>query len=82
MTYVVLEQINVCLSCFWGVGIKTQALKVESGRAFMHVIIFFLIYKSLAVSGVAAAIPRQPHYILPAHSSQFMQGGGSDQNSG
>ncbi|KAL8491568.1 hypothetical protein ACS0TY_023241 [Phlomoides rotata] len=36
----------------------------------------------LVVSGVAPPIPQQPQFLLPAHSSQFMPGSGSDQNAG
>ncbi|KAM7518063.1 hypothetical protein LguiB_017025 [Lonicera macranthoides] len=33
-------------------------------------------------TGVAAAVPAQPHFILPAHSPQFVPGSGSEQNVG
>ncbi|CAK9163758.1 unnamed protein product [Ilex paraguariensis] len=33
-------------------------------------------------TGVAAPVPAQPQFMLPAHSPQFMQGSGSDQNAG
>ncbi|GFZ10562.1 RNA-binding (RRM/RBD/RNP motifs) family protein [Actinidia rufa] len=32
--------------------------------------------------GVAAPVPAQPQFIVPAHSPQFMQGSGSDQTAG
>ncbi|XP_072978767.1 probable RNA-binding protein ARP1 isoform X1 [Typha angustifolia] len=32
--------------------------------------------------GVAAPLPPQPHFIVPAHSPQFTQGSGSDQTAG
>ncbi|KAK6793138.1 hypothetical protein RDI58_012219 [Solanum bulbocastanum] len=33
-------------------------------------------------TGVGAPVTPQPQFILPTHSSQFMQGSGSDQNAG
>ncbi|XP_057776477.1 uncharacterized protein LOC130995262 isoform X1 [Salvia miltiorrhiza] len=36
----------------------------------------------LVVPGVGTPIPQQPQFLLPAHSPQFMPGGGSDQNAG
>lgn len=33
-------------------------------------------------TGVAVPVPAQPRFILSAHSPQFIQGGGSDQNTG
>ncbi|KAF8405601.1 hypothetical protein HHK36_010508 [Tetracentron sinense] len=35
-----------------------------------------------ALSGIAAPIPGQPQFIVPAHSPQFTQGSGSDQTAG
>ncbi|KAK2997268.1 hypothetical protein RJ639_025021 [Escallonia herrerae] len=35
-----------------------------------------------ALPGVATPVPAQPQFIFPAHSPQFMQGSGSDQNAG
>lgn len=33
-------------------------------------------------TGIAAPVPAQPQFIVPAHSTQFVQGGGSDQMAG
>ncbi|XAR61505.1 hypothetical protein NMG60_11015947 [Bertholletia excelsa] len=33
-------------------------------------------------TGIAAPVQTQPQFVVPAHSSQFMQGGGSDQTAG
>lgn len=36
----------------------------------------------LAFSGIAAPVPGQAQFIVPAPSPQFMQGSGSDQAAG
>ena len=36
----------------------------------------------LTFSGIAAPVPGQPQFIVPAHSPQFMQGSGPDQTAG
>ncbi|CDP07254.1 unnamed protein product [Coffea canephora] len=33
-------------------------------------------------TGIASPVPPQPQFLLPAHTPQFMQGSGSDQNAG
>lgn len=36
----------------------------------------------LTFSGIAAPVPGQPQFIVPAPSPQFMQGSGPDQTAG
>ncbi|RVX15704.1 hypothetical protein CK203_005759 [Vitis vinifera] len=37
---------------------------------------------AFALLGIAAPVPAQPQFIVPAHSPQFIQGSGPDQTTG
>ncbi|KAK3014333.1 hypothetical protein RJ639_008926 [Escallonia herrerae] len=58
------------------------AQTVPSGHGYTALQGYALPGHQIVHFGVATPVPAQPQFIFPAHSSQIMQGSGSDQNAG